>query len=117
LTGPVCERLCAYYSEQVDMHWSALRKLVSEEPGLAQADVRFVERQIAHAQRKDLLVLVQRGLLSQDIYEEFSREIQDELSETYQEDWKPPAAVRLEGSSLPGLPEQAANPDGGAAGG
>lgn len=120
LTGPVCERLCDGYRELADTHWDELRNLVKEEPSLAQADVRFVERQIAQEQRKDLLVLVRRGLLSQDVYEEFSREIQNELSETYEEDWTPPDALRLKeaaGPSLRGLTGQTPSSDGGAAGG
>ncbi len=117
LTGPVCERLCAFYTEQADTHWAELHNLVKEESSLAQGDVRFVERQIAQEQRRDLLVLVRRGLLSQDVYEEFSREIQEELSRTFEDDWKPPDIVRLKnaaGDPLHGLPSSS---DGGAGGG
>jgi CPA1 family monovalent cation:H+ antiporter len=101
LSGPTCSNLRETFKQQFDEHWSALEKIVATEPRLVDANLRYVQREIAGAQKQSLLQMVRRGTLSEEVYSELVGEINEQIQRSYQEDWEPPLAPVIGPKALP----------------
>jgi CPA1 family monovalent cation:H+ antiporter len=108
LSGPVCDNLRAAFKRQFNEHWSALEKLVATEPRLIDTNFRYVQREIAGAQKQSLLQMMRRGMLSEEIYSELVGEINEQIQRSYQEDWEPPFAPVIGPQAPP--PDELAEP-------
>jgi CPA1 family monovalent cation:H+ antiporter len=110
LSGPVCDNLRATFKQQFNEHWSALEKIVAAEPRVIDTNFRYMQREIAGAQKQSLLQMMRRGTLSEDVYSELVREVDEQIQRSYQEGWRPPFAFVISPQAPP-LDEQNEPPE------
>jgi hypothetical protein len=85
--------LTEVFEAQIDLEWQQLRELVAKTPELAEANVRLVQQQIVGEQKRSLTNLLQQGMLSQEIYEELMEELDNRLSELYDDTYTLPSPL------------------------
>jgi CPA1 family monovalent cation:H+ antiporter len=77
--------------EQRSMH---LFRLVAEDPSLAEANVRLMQREIGNAQKQSLRRLQRRGSISEEVYLEFAANIDALIKSPSTVDWVLAAELR-----------------------
>jgi CPA1 family monovalent cation:H+ antiporter len=99
LSGPVCHQLRGMFEEQIDGQW--------QDPSLIEQNVELVQRQIINRQKRALRRLLQRGVLSEDVFEDFSAELDEHEFKIHQGDWRPRSVlVRGPEAYLPRRPDE-----------
>lgn len=62
-------------------------RMIAEDPSLAEANVQLVQREIGHAQKQALRRMSQRGIISEEVYAEFTANIDELLRSPSTMDW------------------------------
>jgi hypothetical protein len=104
LSKTVADRLPTRFDDWIEARSRHLFKLVAEEPSLAEANVRLMQQEIGHAQKRALLRLLQRGTISEDVYAEFTANIDELLRSPSTKDWILAAELRERPEHSHGMP-------------
>jgi CPA1 family monovalent cation:H+ antiporter len=107
LSGPVCTQLRGMFEDQIDDQWGELERMIAQDPSLVEQNVELVQRQIINRQKRALRRLLQRGILSEDVFEDLSAELDEHELHTRQGDWRPRSVlVRGPEAYLPRRPDE-----------
>jgi CPA1 family monovalent cation:H+ antiporter len=93
LAGPYRLNLREYYLNILNDNADDLLSYLSIDPLLAQPDARYAQREIIRKQKETLMVLVRRGVISDEIAGELRQELDNQLSDADDPDWLPPSAA------------------------
>ncbi len=89
LSGPVCNQLRGMFEKQIDDQWQEAERMIAQDPSLVEQNVELVQRQIINEQKRALRRLLQRGILSDEVFEEKSARLDEYELRSYQDDWRP----------------------------
>jgi CPA1 family monovalent cation:H+ antiporter len=89
LSGPVCNQLRGMFEEQIDDQWREAEHMIAQDPSLVEQNVELVQRQIINEQKRALRRLLQRGILSDEVFEEKSARLDEYELRSHQGDWRP----------------------------
>jgi len=81
VSRPFAARVREQYHEQSHDHWNVIREMLRKDLTLARANQRHIEREIASKQKSALLRLMRTGIISEEIYIELVREVDEHLVE------------------------------------
>jgi CPA1 family monovalent cation:H+ antiporter len=115
LSSAMADRLQERFQAWIEARSRHLFKLVAEEPSLAEANVRLMQQEIGHAQKQALLRLLQRGTISEDVYAEFTANIDELLRSPSTMDWILAAELRERPWHGPAEPPSSEQPSAGEA--
>jgi len=101
LSTPMANRLRRRFDSWIEKRSEHLFQMVREEPGLAEANVQLMQREIGHAQKQALLRLLRRGIISEEIYAQFTASIDELLRSSSTTDWILAAELRDSVSDQP----------------
>lgn len=101
LSQPLADRLQKRFGDWIEKRSLHLFHLVAQEPGLAEANVRLMQREISHAQKQVLIRLLRRGIISEEVYADFMADIDELLRDPSTLDWILAAELREGLDSLP----------------
>jgi CPA1 family monovalent cation:H+ antiporter len=87
LSGPIADHLRRRFEDRIQQHQLDINRLVAENPGLAEKNVRLVQRELAAAQKQSLLVLLRRGIISEEVHSGFTARIDEDLRQRSSQDW------------------------------
>ncbi len=104
LPEPLCRSMQEDLRAKRDHQWQQMSEIIRENPALITDDVRFVRRDIAHAQKKALLELLRLDAIGEEVYTELSDELNEIIEQTHREDWD--IHTLAEGDPSPLLPDQ-----------
>ncbi len=77
-----------------------LFRMVAKDPSLAEANVRLMQCEIGHAQKQALRGLLRRGTISEEVYGQFTADIDEHLRNPTTMDWILSAEMRAGLDSL-----------------
>ena len=75
------DRVRSIYSGWIEEHQDDLYDLIRDEPELARANWQLIRREIAQTQKQALRRLMSRGVISEETFDEYGREIDEALLE------------------------------------
>ncbi len=87
LSQPMADHLKKRFDTWIEKRSLHLFRLVAEEPDLTQANVQLMQREIGHAQKQALLRLLRRGVLSEEVYSDFTSNIDELMRSPSTMDW------------------------------
>jgi len=87
ISTPIARKLQKRFDEWVEKRSAHLFQIVAEEPTLAEANVRILQQEIGHAQKQALRRLLRRGVISEEVYAEFTNRIDELLRSSSTVDW------------------------------
>jgi CPA1 family monovalent cation:H+ antiporter len=106
LSKPIADRLQKRFEDRVEARSQQLFRMVMEEPGLAEANVRMMQREMANCQKQALVRLRRQGAISDEVYADFAGSIDEVLRNPATMDWVLAAELDPGSDELP--PEPAA---------
>jgi CPA1 family monovalent cation:H+ antiporter len=87
LSGPIADHLRRRFEDRIQQHQLDINRLVAESPGLAEKNLRLLQREMASAQKRSLLVLLRRGIISEEVHSQFIARIDEALRQRSSQDW------------------------------
>jgi CPA1 family monovalent cation:H+ antiporter len=87
LSRPVVDHLRQRFETAIEERQVDVHSLVAEDPGLAEENVRLVQREVASAQKQALLVLLRRGIVSEEVYSDLTARIDEGVRDRAAVDW------------------------------
>jgi CPA1 family monovalent cation:H+ antiporter len=90
------DRLRDFYECWINEHEEDLFQLIGEEPGLAETNRQLIRREIAQTQKVELRRLLQRGAISEEVFEEYIGQIDAALAGEVQRGWLLPSELLQE---------------------
>jgi CPA1 family monovalent cation:H+ antiporter len=81
------EQLEALYRPRIEEIHTRLREIVVEEPALVETNVRLIQREIVNSQKRAIRSLLNRGSISEDVYQESIGKIDNQAQARIKEDW------------------------------
>lgn len=112
ISKPIADHLKRRYDDWIEKRSMNLFRLVAEDPSLAEANVRLMQREIGNAQKQSLLRLQRRGSISEEIYLELAANIDALMRSPSTMDWV--LAAELREGLVNGPPEDPATENGAA---
>jgi CPA1 family monovalent cation:H+ antiporter len=73
------ERMKSKFGEWIERHQHDLRDLVREEPQLLETNTTMVQREIGFTQKQTLRRLLQRGVISEEIFTDYNNRIDERM--------------------------------------
>lgn len=77
LSRSMADRLQKRFDLRIDKRSQHLFRLIAEDPGLAQANVRVMQHEIGNAQKQSLRRLLRHGSISEEVYADYSANIDE----------------------------------------
>jgi CPA1 family monovalent cation:H+ antiporter len=93
LSKPMADRLQHRFEERLQERSLDLFRMVAQDPSLAESNWRLMQREIGLAQKQALLRQLRRGAISEEVYAQFTGQIDELLQGSATVDW--PLAVDL----------------------
>ena len=94
LSKPIADQLRQRFDNWMEKRSLHLFRMVAEDPSLAEANVRLMQREIGHAQKQALRSLLRRGTISEEVYGQFAADIDEHLRNPTTMDWILSAELR-----------------------
>jgi len=108
LTRPMAEHLQKRFEDWIDKRSLHLFRLVARDPSLAEAHFQSMKQEIGHAQKRSLLRLLRRGVISEEVYADYVANIDELLRGSSTMDWILAAELKEGLENLPPEGEEAA---------
>jgi CPA1 family monovalent cation:H+ antiporter len=87
VTSMVVDQLEGRYAPKIQEIHARLRQMVAEEPSLVDTNVRLIQREITNSQKLALRGLLNRGSISEEVYEESISKIDNQARDRAVEEW------------------------------
>jgi hypothetical protein len=81
LSRPMVDRLQKRFEDWIEARSLHLFRMVAEEPSLAEANMDLMLREIGDAQKEALLRLMRRGSISEEVFSESMRQVDELMSD------------------------------------
>jgi hypothetical protein len=109
LSKPIADQLRRRFDNWMEARSLHLFRMVAEDPSLAEANVRLMQREIGHAQKLALRGLLRQGTISEGVYDQFVADIDQHLRNPTTMDWIMSAELRegldsIQGETPPAEP-------------
>jgi CPA1 family monovalent cation:H+ antiporter len=87
LTRPMAEHLRKRFEDWIDRRSLHLFRMVARDPSLAEAHFQSMKQEISYAQKRALLRLLRRGVISEEVYADYVANIDELLRGPSTMDW------------------------------
>ena len=91
ISKPLADRLQKRYEDWMQKHQVHINQMISEKPQLAETNIKLVQREIANTQKQTLRLLLRRGIISEEVYNEFNDRIDERIEKQANGDLSIPA--------------------------